>query len=228
MDSNIKRELILDNFNYPNNKGLTNDPSYIKKSDKNPSCIDHFDIEIKLENNIVKDIRFDGEACAIATSSLSIAIHRFIGKSKEEVMEAVAEEYAKKILYSVEVTINSRDTVLEKLDEVAKSFIMMSQDQEEIFIEIQNADDGIIHEKVFKYLIEKLIPKIVEIVKIGNESGECNCKNPELYTQILLYGVSEKLNKVSSEKKMEIFISNLSALKNFVIKIYGIREEQKR
>lgn len=148
-------------------------------------------------------------------------------KSKEEVMEAVAEEYAKKILYSVEVTINSRDTVLEKLDEVAKSFIMMSQDQEEIFIEIQNADDGIIHEKVFKYLIEKLIPKIVEIVKIGNESGECNCKNPELYTQILLYGVSEKLNKVSSEKKMEIFISNLSALKNFVIKIYGIRDEQK-
>ena len=35
MDSNLKRELILDNFNYPNNKGLLNDPTYIKKSDKN-------------------------------------------------------------------------------------------------------------------------------------------------------------------------------------------------
>lgn len=106
MDSNLKRELILDNFNYPNNKGLTNDPSYIKKSDKNPSCIDHFDIEIKLEDGVVKDIRFDGEACAIATSSLSIAIHRFIGKSKEEVLNIIdnykkmvnEEEYDKTIL----------------------------------------------------------------------------------------------------------------------------------
>jgi nitrogen fixation NifU-like protein len=96
MDSNIKRELILDNFNYPNNKGLTNDPSYIKKSNKNPSCIDHFDIEIKLEDNIVKDIRFDGEACAIATSSLSIAIHRFIGKSKEEILNII-DNYKKMI-----------------------------------------------------------------------------------------------------------------------------------
>ena len=91
MDSNIKIELILDNFNYPNNKGLTNDPSYIKKSNKNPSCIDHFDIELKIEDGIVKDIRFDGEACAIATSSLSIAIHRFIGKSKEEVLNIIED-----------------------------------------------------------------------------------------------------------------------------------------
>ena len=96
MDSNIKRELILDNFNYPNNKGLTNDHSYIKKSNKNPSCIDHFDIELKIEDGIVKDIRFDGEACAIATSSLSIAIHRFIGKSKEEVLNII-DNYKKMV-----------------------------------------------------------------------------------------------------------------------------------
>lgn len=96
MDSNIKRELILDNFNYPNNKGLTNDPSYIKKSNKNPSCIDHFDIELKLEDGIVKDIRFDGEACAIAISSLSIAINRFIGKSKEEVLNII-DNYKKMV-----------------------------------------------------------------------------------------------------------------------------------
>ena len=106
MDSNLKRELILDNFNYPNNKGLTNDPTYIKKSDKNPSCIDHFDIEIKIEDGVVKDIRFDGEACAICTSSTSIMIDRFIGKSKEEVLNIIdnykkmvnEEEYDKTIL----------------------------------------------------------------------------------------------------------------------------------
>ena len=59
-----------------------------------------------MEDGIVKDIRFDGEACAIATSSLSIAIHRFIGKSKEEVLNIIdnykkmvnEEEYDKTIL----------------------------------------------------------------------------------------------------------------------------------
>ena len=31
MDSNLKRELILENFENPVNKGLKNDPTYIKE-----------------------------------------------------------------------------------------------------------------------------------------------------------------------------------------------------
>ena len=89
MDNEIKRELILEHFNNPVNKGLVDDPSYIKESKSNASCIDHFTIELKLEDDIVKDIRFDGEACAIATSSLSIAISKLIGKTKEEAVEVV-------------------------------------------------------------------------------------------------------------------------------------------
>lgn len=89
MDSNLKRELILDNFNNPVNKGLLNDPSYLKEDKNNSSCIDHFTIELKIEDNIIKDIRFDGEACAIATSSLSIAISKLIGKKKEEAINII-------------------------------------------------------------------------------------------------------------------------------------------
>ena len=106
MDNEIKRTLILDNFNNPVNKGLLNDPSYIKKDKNNSSCIDHFTIELKLEDNIIKDIRFDGEACAIATSSLSIAISKLIGKTKKEALDIIDnynkmisnEEYDKEIL----------------------------------------------------------------------------------------------------------------------------------
>ena len=104
MDSELKRELILENFNNPVNKGLLNDPSYIKEDKNNSSCIDHFTIELKLDNDIVKDIRFDGEACAIATSSLSIAISKLIGKSKEE-----AYSYIQSIDYSRFVPSNIVD-----------------------------------------------------------------------------------------------------------------------
>lgn len=106
MDSEIKRSLILDHFSNPVNKGLKNDPSYIREDKNNSSCIDHFTIELKIENEIVKDIRFDGEACAIATSSISIAISKLINKTRKEALEIISnynkmirnEEYNKDIL----------------------------------------------------------------------------------------------------------------------------------
>lgn len=89
MNNDLKRELMIENFNNPVNKGLTNDPSYIKEDKNNSSCIDHFTIELKLNGDVVEDIRFDGEACAIATSSLSIAISKLIGKTKEEAINII-------------------------------------------------------------------------------------------------------------------------------------------
>lgn len=84
MDSNIKREIILENYQNPKNKGLLNDKSYMKVNMNNESCIDEVNLEVKIENDIIKDIRFDGEACAISTSSTSIMISTLIGKTVKE------------------------------------------------------------------------------------------------------------------------------------------------
>ena len=106
MDNNLKRTIILENYEKPFHKGLLNDKSYIKANKNNTSCIDNFDIQIKLEDNIIKDIRFDGEACAIATSSMSISISKLIGKTKEEALNIInnyekminEEEYDKELI----------------------------------------------------------------------------------------------------------------------------------
>lgn len=92
MESNFKRELILENFENPVGKGLKNDSSYKKINQNNSSCIDNFDIELLLDGDIIKDIRFDGEACAIATSAISISISKLIGKTKEEAL-LIIENY---------------------------------------------------------------------------------------------------------------------------------------
>ena len=84
MDSNIKREIILENYQNPKNKGLLNDDTYMKVNMNNESCIDEVNLEVKIENDIIKDIRFDGEACAISTSSTSIMISVLIGKTLKE------------------------------------------------------------------------------------------------------------------------------------------------
>lgn len=87
----MKRSIILDNYENPYNKGLTNDSNYEKVNANNDSCIDNFDLEIKLEDGIIKDMHFDGEGCAISTSSTSILLKLIIGKTKEEALKIINE-----------------------------------------------------------------------------------------------------------------------------------------
>ena len=84
MNDDIKREIILDNYQEPMNRGLIEDDSYYKANTNSESCIDNLDFMIKIEDGIIKDIRFDGEACAISTSATSIMIKSLIGKTVEE------------------------------------------------------------------------------------------------------------------------------------------------
>ena len=84
MDSNLRREIILDNYQDPMNRGLISDDSYLKVNTNSESCIDNLDFMMKVEDGIIQDIRFDGEACAISTSASSIMIRSLIGKTVEE------------------------------------------------------------------------------------------------------------------------------------------------
>ncbi len=89
MDQNIKRTIILDNYENPLNKGLKDDSSYTKINVNNESCIDNIDLQIKINNDVIEDIRFDGEACAISTSATSIMIRLLIGKTIKEALEII-------------------------------------------------------------------------------------------------------------------------------------------
>lgn len=89
MDSNMKREIILDNYSHPFNKNSEGTEDYIKVNSNNESCIDNIDLYIKFEDDILKDIKFDGEACAISTASTSIMIKNMIGKSTDEVLKYI-------------------------------------------------------------------------------------------------------------------------------------------
>ena len=96
MDSNLKREIILDNYQDPMNRGLIEDDSYIKVNTNSESCIDNLDFMMKIEDDKVVDIKFDGEACAISTSATSIMIRTLIGKSLDEAIK-ILDNYRKMI-----------------------------------------------------------------------------------------------------------------------------------
>ena len=88
MDPMLKRSIILDHYQNPRNKSLVEDDSYIFENMNNTSCIDEVNVQIKFnEEGIVEDVRFDGEACAMCTSSASIMVETLIGKTIDEVKE---------------------------------------------------------------------------------------------------------------------------------------------
>ena len=90
MDQETKREIIMENYLHPFNKEVPkNKEEYDYVNSNNESCIDNLDIYMKVEDNIIKDIKFDGEACAISTSTTSIMIKLFLNKTIDEALEIV-------------------------------------------------------------------------------------------------------------------------------------------
>ena len=89
MDNEFKREIILDNFRKPFNKDGSDDLNYLKTNSNNESCIDNIDIYIDIRDNIIKDIRFNGEACAISTASTSIMLKNVINKSVDDAIKYI-------------------------------------------------------------------------------------------------------------------------------------------
>ena len=100
MDNNMKRTIILEHYQNPKNKGLIDDNSYSYVNMNNESCIDEINLMVKIKNDIIVDIRFDGEACAICTSATSVMIETLIGKNVEK---------AKEILKNYEYMLDEKD-----------------------------------------------------------------------------------------------------------------------
>lgn len=88
-DPQLMREIIMDHYQNPRNRGLVDDNSYKKVNMNSDTCIDNLDIQAKFNGDIIEDVRYDGEACAICTSSTSIMSELVHGKTKEEAMEII-------------------------------------------------------------------------------------------------------------------------------------------
>ena len=89
MDALEKREIILDNYNYSFHRSHEDVEGYIKINSNSESCIDNIDLYIKIDDDKITDIKFDGEACAISTASTSIMIKNMIGMDVSEVLNYI-------------------------------------------------------------------------------------------------------------------------------------------
>ena len=113
-----KREVIMDHYNNPRNRRRIYDSNYVVENTRNSSCIDNLDVYVKVQNGIIEDVAFDGEACAISISSASIMTSNLKGKTIDEAIEYINnmeamlsdKEYAEDILNEAIVYEDTKNT----------------------------------------------------------------------------------------------------------------------
>lgn len=92
-DPMFLRQIIMDHYEYPRNKRLQDTPLYKTKHMDADSCIDDIKVQVKLEDNRIEDISFDGIACTISTASTSIMTELLKGKTKTEALDIIHAYY---------------------------------------------------------------------------------------------------------------------------------------
>ncbi|PAT02082.1 SUF system NifU family Fe-S cluster assembly protein [Candidatus Izimaplasma bacterium ZiA1] len=80
----LYRQVIMDHYKNPRNKGLVNDEKYKTVHIKNPSCGDDITIQSLIDNGSIKDVRHEGTGCSICCSSASVLSETLIGKTVVE------------------------------------------------------------------------------------------------------------------------------------------------
>ena len=87
----LYQELIIDHSKRPRNFGKLDEYNYCAKG-FNPLCGDKLDLFLKVEDGVIRDVKFEGSGCAISTASASIMTETLKGRTMQQA-EALFETF---------------------------------------------------------------------------------------------------------------------------------------
>ena len=82
----LYQEIILDHYKRPKNKVLQDSYS-VEVHHNNPSCGDEITLRVQVENQIIKQLSWDGVGCSISQASSSVMSELTQGISIEKALE---------------------------------------------------------------------------------------------------------------------------------------------
>jgi nitrogen fixation NifU-like protein len=81
----LYREIILDHYRNPRNRGELSAPPATRVEGFNPLCGDEIVLYLDIEGDVVRDIRIGGQGCSISQSSASMMSSAVKGRTIDEV-----------------------------------------------------------------------------------------------------------------------------------------------
>ncbi len=87
----LYREVILDHYQNPRSYCTLESPD-LSVQDSNPLCGDEIQIDLKVKDGIIDQVRFSGKGCSISKAAASMLTEAIEGKSIEEVKKMNRED----------------------------------------------------------------------------------------------------------------------------------------
>ena len=85
----LYREIILDHYRNPRNRGELPTPPAHRTEGFNPLCGDEVVVFLDVEDGVVKDLRIGGQGCSISQSSASMMSTAVKGKTVNEARDVI-------------------------------------------------------------------------------------------------------------------------------------------
>jgi len=92
----LYREIVLDHYRNPRNRGELESPPALRAEGFNPLCGDEVVVYVQLEGDKVADVRFGGQGCSISLSTASMMSVAGKGRSVADVR--MLERYFKQMM----------------------------------------------------------------------------------------------------------------------------------
>lgn len=84
IDSMMMREMMMDHYDNPRNKEEVKDSRYKSIRMNSSSCIDDITVQVLLNKDVIKDVKWFGTACVISTAATSVMSELVKGKTLKE------------------------------------------------------------------------------------------------------------------------------------------------
>jgi nitrogen fixation NifU-like protein len=86
----LYREIILDHYRSPRNRGELPTPPAHKSEGFNPLCGDEVVLYLQVEDGTVVDVKIEGQGCSISQASTSMMSAAIKGKSVDEARKLIS------------------------------------------------------------------------------------------------------------------------------------------
>lgn len=149
-------------------------------------------------------------------------------KSKEELLEAVLENYLSQYAEGIQRAVQSNvDNAYEKLLLVLRGILLNTKGPEHLTRHVEDNKNARLHQAMDEKFFEKFYPIILGVLKQGVEENIFHMEHPEEITEILLIGIRGYMHiHLPNFSSPEYAQKKIRALEELFNKALGISEER--
>lgn len=113
----LYRQVIMDHYKHPRNRGVIQDAVSVEMN--NPTCGDRILLQLQVEDDIIKDVKFEGEGCSISLASASMMTQAIKGKQLSDALRM--SDFFSQMMTGEEIDVGELDLAdIEALQGVSK------------------------------------------------------------------------------------------------------------